>query len=355
MKRRAVLQTTLGLGALGALGSLGWLPAAHASNALRPDVTELPWHDRAMTGLGTVLSFRVAHADATQAERALDAAVGTIRHVEAHMSLFNPDSAICRLNRDGVLRSPHPDLVRIFRLAQSVSARSGGAFDVTVQPLWNTFEAARRQSTLPSASAVAAARAAVGWQGLEISSDQIRLRRPGMGVTLNGIAQGFAADLVRAQLQAHGIGQALINAGEWTSLGRPDAQRDWLLGVADPRLEQAFLTRVAMGGRSIATSADNACSFSPDRRHHHIFDTRTGYSPTELAGVTVAAPSCALADALTKVMFVAGFHGALRLAAQWQVDVLVVDKAGRWQATPGLQLHSDGASIQQRYPFTPIH
>jgi len=340
MKRRTVLQTTLGLGALGALGGLGWLAAAQASHAPSGDGTGSPWHDRTLTGLGTVLSFRVAHADATRAERALDAAVGAIRHVEAHMSLFNPESALCRLNRDGILPSPHPDLVRIFQLAQSVSARSGGAFDVTVQPLWNRFEAAQRQGVLPSASAVAAARASVGWQGLEISDAEIRLRRPGMGVTLNGIAQGFAADLVRAKLQAHGIGQALINAGEWTSLGRPDAQRDWLLGIADPRQEQALMTHVALGGRSLATSADNACTFSPDRRHHHIFDPLTGYSPTELAGVTVAAPSCALADALTKVMFVAGFHGALRLAAQWQVDVLVVDKAGHWQATPGLRLHS---------------
>lgn len=355
MKRRVFLQTSLGLGAVGALGGLGWLAAAHASLAPHRDSTDPPWHERTLTALGTVLSFRVAHADPAQAERALDAAVGTIRHVEAHMSLFDPDSAICRLNRDGVLRSPHPDLVRIFRLAQSISARSGGAFDVTVQPLWNRFDAAQRLGTLPSASAVSAARAAVGWQGLEISSDAIRLRRPGMGVTLNGIAQGFAADLVRSQLHAHGIRQALVNAGEWTSLGRPDAQRDWLLGIADPHLEQAFMTRVAMGGRSIATSADNACSFSTDRRHHHIFNPRTGYSPTELAGVTVAAPSCALADALTKVMFVAGFHGALRLAAQWQVDVLVVDKAGHWQATPGLQLHTGGASTQHRDTFTPIH
>jgi thiamine biosynthesis lipoprotein len=45
-----------------------------------------------------------------------------------------------------------------------------------------------------------------------------------------------------------------------------------------------------------------------------------------------------VADALTKVMFVAGGQHALQLARQWQADVLVVDKTGRWQATEGLQL-----------------
>jgi hypothetical protein len=45
-----------------------------------------------------------------------------------------------------------------------------------------------------------------------------------------------------------------------------------------------------------------------------------------------------VADALTKVMLIAGRQEALRLARQWQADVLVVDKAGNWQATEGLQL-----------------
>jgi thiamine biosynthesis lipoprotein len=340
MKRRVFLRSTLGLGAAGALGTLGWLAQSGASRVASRAGAELQWHERMLTGMGTMLSLQVAHADARQAERALDAAVDTIRHVEAHMSLFKPDSAISRLNRDGVLPSPDPDLVRIFQLAQTVSARSAGAFDVTVQPLWVAFETAQRQDALPSPAAVAKARAAVGWQGLEISSDEIRLRRPGMAVTLNGIAQGFAADLVKTQLQAHGIGQALINTGEWAALGRPSPQRDWLLGIANPRQEQALLARLAMDGRSVATSGDDQCYFSRDKRYHHIFDPHTGYSPPDLAGVTVAAPSCALADALTKVMFVAGPRDALRLARDWQVDVLVVDKAGNWQATEGLQLQT---------------
>lgn len=331
MKRRLFLQTTLGLGALGATG---WLAASG------PDAAALQWRERMLLGFGSTLSLRVAHADATQAEQALDAAVDTIRHVEAQMSLFRADSALTRLNRDGVLHNPDPDLVKVFELSNMVSARSDGAFDVTVQPLWIAFEAAARQGALPTAAAVARARAAVGWQDLAVSGAAIRLRRPGMGVTLNGVAQGYAADLVRTRLQARGVHHALINTGEWSALGQAEGQRPWLLGLADPRQEQALLTRLALDGRSIATSADNECSFSPDHRHHHIFDPRTGYSPTELASVTVAAPSCALADALTKVMLVAGREGALRLARQWQVDVLVVDKQGAWQATPGLRLQA---------------
>jgi thiamine biosynthesis lipoprotein len=229
-------------------------------------------------------------------------------------------------------------LFKILRLAQSVSTRSHGAFDVTVQPLWQVFEAAQRHAALPSKAAVLQARARVGWQALEIAPRRIRFKKPGMAISLNGIAQGYAADLVRSQLQASGIEHALINTGEWAALGQPDVLHGWTLGIANPRDERRLITRLRMDGRSIATSADNETSFSSDLRNHHIFDPRTGYSPPDLASVTVAASSCALADALTKVMFVAGPQQALTLARAWQVDVLLVDKAGQWQATPGLKL-----------------
>ena len=321
MKRRNLFQASLGLGLLGALGA---------------QAGELQWQERPLLGLGTTLSLRVAHRDPAVAQQALDGVVATIRHVEAQMSLFDPGSALSRLNRDGVLHDPHPDLLGILRTAQDVSSRSGGAFDVTVQPLWQAFDAAQQGASLPSSRAVLQARERVGWQALDISPRRIRFMKPGMAVTLNGIAQGYAADLVRRQLQAGGIEHALINTGEWTALGRPDARHGWALGIANPRDESRLIARLLMDGRSIATSADNQTVFSSDFKNHHIFDPRTGYSPPELASVTVAAASCALADALTKVMFVAGMQRALALAPQWEVDMLLVDKAGRWRATPGL-------------------
>lgn len=187
----------------------------------------------------------MTHSDTKLADQALDAAVGTIRHVEAQMSLFDANSALSRLNRDGVLHDPHPDLVSVFQRAQFVSARSQGAFDVTVQPLWMAFETTGRGGggNLPSPVAVQKARAAVGWQRLAVSDSEIRLRQPGMAVTLNGIAQGFAADLVKARLQTYGVRHAPINTGEWASLGRSDQKRPWLLGIANPREEQAFIAR----------------------------------------------------------------------------------------------------------------
>lgn len=326
MKRRAFMHIGLGLGSVLAAG------AASAAAA------GLVWTSRTLNAMGTSMRVQLAHADASHAEQALQAAIADIHSVEDQMSLFRPDSALCQLNRSGVLEQAPADLLDILRTAQHVSARSQGAFDVTVQPLWLAFEAARLQDRLPSGAEVAAARKRVGWRGLQLTGDTVRLQQAGMAVTLNGIAQGYAADKVRARLRSLGIQHALIDTGEYAALGQPAHAGDWTLGLASPRGAHQFLAGVAMQGRCVATSADDQCTFSADYVNHHIFDPHTGYSPKELSCVSVMANTAVQADAITKVIFMAGFAQALPLARAWGVDVLVVDKQGRWQASPSLPL-----------------
>ncbi len=301
----------------------------------------LHWRERILLGFGTTLWLRAAHANATRADTALTAAVAAIRRIEAQMSLFDPHSALSRLNRDGVLHDPPPELLAVLRLARNVASRSDGAFDVTVQPLMAAWQLAQRAGRAASATELRRAQALVGWRHVELTQQRVRLRQPGMALTLNGIAQGYAADSAKAALRQHGVKHALLDTGEWAALGQaPDAQ-PWMLGVADPRGNAAapLLARLRDDGRAIATSSDAHTTYSADRRDHHIIDPRSARSPRELASVTVVAPSCALADALTKVVFMAGWQGALPLARRWGVDVLVVNKAGRWRASAGLALH----------------
>ena len=322
--RRAWLRLAIGAcAAVGAANPAGVTGPAH-------------WRERALLGFGSTLWLRAAHDDVATVEAGLDAAVAAVRHVERQMSLFDPDSALCRLNRDGVLHGPHPDLVAVLTLAQRLSAASAGAFDVTVQPLWRAWADAHRAGRLPTVRELQQARRLVGWRGLQIHPDRLQLARPGMALTLNGIAQGFAADLASARLQSHGIRDALLNTGEWVALGQAPQATPWRLGVADPRAADAVLATLAADGRAVACSSDDKLAFSADLRHHHILDPRTGGSPPALASVVVAAPTCALADALTKVMFMGTADDALALAQRWRVDVLAVEKGGRWLASPGL-------------------
>ncbi len=340
LTRRQCLRVALGLGT----GSVSALSAARTDGRLQ-------WRERALLGFGTRLWLRAAHEDEGRLEASLDAAVQAIRHVERQMSLFDENSAACQLNREGVLHKVDPDLLRVLGLAAQIAARSAGAFDITMQPLWQVWAAAQREGRLPGATELRQARALVDWRALRIEGQAVFLDRPGMAISLNGIAQGYAADLARARLQAHGIRHALLDTGEWSPLGWGPDNTPWVLGVADPHVPggAALQTRLISDGRAMATSSDAHSVFSADRRHHHIIDPRSGYSPTIWSSVTVLAPSCALADGLTKVMFMAPASQALALAQQWGVDVLLIDKAGRWQGSSGLPLRRAGSAREPSF------
>ena len=328
MRRRRMLQATLGAGAMLAAGGV---------HALRYD-GELEWRRRALVGFGTILSLQAGHADARVLERALDAAVARLQSIERELSLFRPDSAICRLNRDGRLDDPPADLREVLAIAQEISRASEGAFDVTVQPLWQAWAGGAAEGRLPDAGELRAARARVGWRDVVVDRQGVRFAHPGMGITLNGIAQGHAADMVRGVLLDHGVVDALVDAGEFAPAGLDAERRAWCLGIADPHDEARFVARLLADGRCMATSADNHTAFTPDHRHHHILDPRTGDSPPGLSAVTVAAARGAVADALTKVFFMAGPQAAEATARRHGVDAVWVDKEGRVGATPGLRL-----------------
>jgi thiamine biosynthesis lipoprotein len=109
-----------------------------------------------------------------------------------------------------------------------------------------------------------------------------------------------------------------------------------MLGLRDPRIESRLAARLALDGRCLATSGDYAAAFTPDRLHHHIFDPATGDSPTELASVTVLAPTGLEADGLSTAFMVMGARRAHTLAAQLRgVDLLTIGKGGRAWKSPG--------------------
>jgi FAD:protein FMN transferase len=293
----------------------------------------------AALAFGTTVTVAAIHEDPRTARAAIADALGEARRVDALMSVHRDDSEVGRLNAAGVLERPDARLVFVLERAQRLSALSGGAFDVTVQPLWTLFAACRRAGRLPSRGEIAAARARVGWARLEVSRRRVAFGAPGMGVTLNGIAQGYATDLALAALAARGVRDALLDTGEYGAEGARAPSRPWTVGVQHPRDPAALLGAVAMDGRFLATSGDYATTFSDDRLYHHIFDPATGVSPPGLSSVVVAASSGLDADALTKPLMILDRTRAEALLGQFRgAGALWVDKAARVVAARGLAL-----------------
>ncbi len=310
--------------------SLGALSACTHDGELRDDGL----HTRAALAFGTTISITLYHAHAAQAALAIDDALQAVRRVERVMSIYDAGSDVFRLNRDGELDDPDPHLLTVLAQAQALSALTRGAFDITVQPLWALCSKAGAR--LPAAGDRLKAQARANWQRVELGPQRVRLLKPGMQITLNGLAQGYAADLAAAALRAHGIAHALLDTGEFVASGSKPGSRAWTLGVLDPRQQGVMAARLRLDGRCAATSGDYASAFTPDFVHHHILDPRTGFSPQELASVTVLAPNAMLADGLSTACMVLGAKKAhALLARQPGVDLLTINKRGVVWKSPG--------------------
>jgi len=316
-------------------GSLGSLKFAH----------------RTSVALGSPISMLVLHEDRSVGERALDDAFGELARVENVMSIYLPQSQLSRLNAEGALKAPDPYLVQIVGQALSMAEQSAGAFDITVQPLWTLYSDAQKGGRLPSPKEIAAVLPHVDWRGVSVSANEIRLRDRAMAITLNGIAQGFAADRAMEALKRHGIQHALVNAGEISSLGRKATGDSWVVGIQHPRKKDAYLGLAGLDGRCLSTSGDYETTFTPDFSRNHIFDPATGNSPAAFSSVTVIAPDATTADALSTAIFVLGPERGLELAAKTPgTDVLLVMKDQRMMATPGFPWCTESTEKPQSLP-----
>jgi thiamine biosynthesis lipoprotein len=287
---------------------------------------------RKAKALGTDVKITVLHRDEEIARKGIDSALNKIEHIEQLMSLYRPDSQLSLLNRKGVLRNPHPDLVTVLKKSIEFSRRTGGAFDVTVQPLWKLYARHADLRTLPTETEIGKVRQRMGWEYIHVEPEIIYFDRPGMQVTLNGVAQGLAADLARQALEEWGIEKALIDAGEFNAIGSPEQRDSWHIGVQHPR-QLGSIAKTGLQGRCLSTSGDYASKFSDDYCHHHLLDPRTGLSPVKLSAVSVAAPTALEADSLSTALFVLGPEKAKEMVKSMDlVDALFVSKSGRYHS-----------------------
>ncbi len=236
------------------------------------------WTGRAM---GAEARIVLHGAEPARAQRLFRKVGAELRRVEAHFSLHT-DSALVRLNRDGRLARPAPEILALFDLASRVHTATGGVFDPSIQPLW---------LATATGGDTGAARALVGWPRVRFGADEITLA-PGQALTFNGIAQGHAADRIAALLRAEGFGNVLVDMGEVMALGR-NGTRAWQAAIAAP--DGAELARIGLVDRALATSSPMGTRIGGGLAHI----LHPAGRPPRWSTVAVSAPDAATADALS--------------------------------------------------------
>ncbi|HEU5254746.1 MAG TPA: FAD:protein FMN transferase [Vicinamibacterales bacterium] len=291
------------------------------------------WHGEV---LGALSELSLWHPDAAFARRTIARVCREIDRLEQVFSLYRPNSEISRLNAAGKLLTPSPELRKLIAASQHLGELSGGAFDISVQPLWRVYEAHFWSRTDIQSDIAARARdvaqALVDFRRIESGAAQVAFACAGMAITLNGIAQGYISDAIADMLRNEGFDSAVVDLGEYRAIGRHPDGRPWRVGIRDGRNTGSIDRVIELENMALAVSGGYGTTFDASGRFHHIFDPRTGASANNLVDVVVIGPRATAADGLATAICVGGEAVAPTLLAAYP-------------RTRAILTRSDGTSI----------
>jgi thiamine biosynthesis lipoprotein len=284
--------------------------------------------------MDTYCTIRAPGGAAEQA--AIGKAFARMREIDRRFNALNTNSPVAQFNAHGTPIAD-PDIVEVIREALEVSARTDGAFDITVQPLVELWGFYGKHPAVPAPERIEACRRTVGWRNLAIRDGQVVRLRDETRIDLGGIAKGYAVGEAVRVLKACGVRSALVDAGgDIYAYGRIEG-RPWRVGIRRPRGE-GILGVMELDDQSTAISGDYERYFEQDGvRYHHILDPATGYPARGVQMALVVSSNATLADAWTKI-FVLGPEKGLRcIEGVPGVSAMLVATNGECHYSPGLQ------------------
>lgn len=271
--------------------------------------------------LGTTLHV-VADLPAEASASLYDAAMQLDREAKASMSIFDEGSLLSRINRNET-DSVDRHIAYNLRLADSIGALSGGAYDVTVKPLVDAWGFAGHDAQRhPNVDSILQF---VGREKVRIDGGRLVKSDPRVQLDFNSVAKGYTVDLLAQLVERLGAENYIVDiGGEVRCRGHNAQGAPWRIGVETPfdgnDSYGAYIhRRVQLSSGGLATSGNYRRYYidADGRKVAHTIDPRTGRSAlSRLLSVTAVADDCATADALGTMFLAMGADAALAFAKE---------------------------------------
>ncbi|HEX5687537.1 MAG TPA: FAD:protein FMN transferase [Ideonella sp.] len=292
--------------------------------------------------MGTQVDIAAESQEAALLRPALDAAFDRMDRLSSVMSHYEPTSRVAAIGlAAGLMPVPvPPELMQVLQMAQAISRRSDGAFDVTIGSVghWH-FDP--QNPHMPTPAYIARHLPNVDYRRLVLDAraGTAQLTRPGMRVDAGGIAKLYILAAGIDTLKQHGLDTALINGGgDVVAISRP-AALPWRVGIRDPRAPAKLLGTLDLRHGFVASSGDYERCFVRDGRHyHHVLDPKTGYPANGPRGVTLVGGELAALNGLGAAAMVLGTDQGRELIRHTAgVEGLIAGRDGDMWITPSLR------------------
>ena len=278
---------------------------------------------RSLLLLGTLVEIAAEAPSRSVLESAFLAARGELVRIHRGLSGHDAGSELSRVNALAA-SEPQPisdDLRRVLSCALDIAARSRGVFDPTV---------GAQVAALGFLPLQAAAPGRASWRDVELTGQTVRYAKP-LVLDFGGIAKGYAVDCAIEALRANGASAGRVNAGGDL---RVFGARSEPVHIRTGGPQGAVFPLVHLAEGAVATSAYGGQRRRRDRRWASpLVDPRLRLPVLSTRTASVIAPTCMVADALTKVVVLLG-RGARGVLRAYGADAVVLSPArGRWRCT----------------------
>ena len=244
--------------------------------------------------LGTYVTIEAVGCPERLLDRAIEAAFVAVALVHRLMSVHEKDSDLARLNRSassGPVKV-HPWTARTLRQALVIHQATDGLFDCAVGhelARWGLLAGCE----LDDAESGSLADVEL------LPSNTVRFARR-IGLDFGGIAKGFAVDRAIGTLRRYGVRSAVVNAGGDLRVMGPEPQPIHLRVPADPAVVR--LAGVLSNGAIATSSAAATAKTTAGGQVSALVRTRDRTPVLDGDSYSILAPTCMVADALTKAL-----------------------------------------------------
>ena len=234
--------------------------------------------------MGTTVSIDVRDDDVRTA--ALQAAVQTLRELEARFTTYRDDSEIKRIGRGELqVAEAHPDVREVLNACAVLRAETDGAFDA--------------------------------WRNGRLDP--------------SGYVKGWAAERAADVLRDHGATHFALNlGGDVICAGGASPNPAWRVGIRHPADPARMALVIGLTDGAVATSGSY-------ERGEHIVDARTGRPANAWRSITVLSPDLATADAAATAALAMGEQGPAWAARLPGCEVAAIGDHDRLWTTAGLE------------------
>jgi len=252
----------------------------------------------------------------------------TFLEIDQIYNNWNERSEVSKINRLNAYEtiSLSPQLEHFLQLTEKIVKLSEGRFDPTIAPLQQIWKDHLEKGEIPIQEEINEILPCIGWDHLHFGKGKIFKDNSKTSLDFGGIAKGYCVDLLLERIVAAGFDHVIVEwGGEIRAHGRRSAKHPWnvIVGGFDEMNSQNAIAQIILDNQSIATSGDYIQKWSVQKNggeivYFHIINPQTA-KPLEstlvsVASATIVAPTCMVADGLTKAVMM---HPSLSEAKEW--------------------------------------